>query len=54
MAVHDIDLALSDFRQQVREVARRQRGEGMTNAKAETVRRELEAALLRIKRVLGS
>ena len=53
-AVHDIDLALSDFRQQVREVARRQRGEGMTTAKAETVRRELEAALLRIKSVLGS
>lgn len=53
MAIHDVDLALSDFRQQVREAARRQRGEHMTSAHAATVRRELEAALLRIKSVLG-
>lgn len=53
MAVHDIDLALGDFRRQVREAARRQRGEQMSAAKAETVRRELEAALLRIKSALG-
>ncbi|WP_206448334.1 PadR family transcriptional regulator [Agrococcus sp. KRD186] len=53
MAVHDVDLALSDFRQQVREAARRQRGEHMTTERAATVRRELEAALLRIKSVLG-
>ncbi len=49
MAVHDIDLALSDFRQQVREAVRRERAEHMTPAKAATVRQELEAALLRIK-----
>lgn len=52
MAVHDIDLALSDFRQQVREAVRRDRGEHMTTATSATVRHELEAALLRIKSVL--
>ncbi len=54
MAVHDIDLALTDFRQQVRDAARADRGERMSTAKAATVRDELEAALLRIKSVLGS
>ncbi|SDS27788.1 PadR family transcriptional regulator [Agrococcus carbonis] len=53
MAVHDIDLALTDFRQRVREAARASGGEHMTTAKAATVRDELEAALLRIKSVLG-
>ncbi|SFS02308.1 DNA-binding transcriptional regulator, PadR family [Agrococcus baldri] len=53
MAVHDVDLALSDFRQQVREAARRERGEHMTSERAAAVRRELEAALLRIKSALG-
>lgn len=52
IAVHDIDLALNDFRQQVREAARRDRGEHLTTAKAALVRTELEAALLRIKSVL--
>lgn len=54
MAVHDIDLALTDFRQQVRDAARADRGERMSTAKAASVRIELEAALLRIKSVLGS
>lgn len=52
MAVHDIDLALSEFRQQVRQAVRRERGEHITTAKAATVRSELESALLRIKSVL--
>ncbi|GAA1421674.1 PadR family transcriptional regulator [Agrococcus citreus] len=54
MAIHDIDLALTDFRQQVRDAARAERGERMSTAKAASVRLELEAALLRIKSVLGS
>lgn len=54
MAIHDIDLALTDFRQQVRDAARADRGERMSTAKAASVRLELEAALLRIKSVLGS
>lgn len=54
MAVHDIDLALTDFRQQVRDAARAGRGERMSSATAASVRVELEAALLRIKNVLGS
>lgn len=54
MAIHDVDLALSDFRQEVREATRQQRGGHMTTERAATVRRELEAALLRIKSVLGS
>ncbi|ROR66091.1 DNA-binding PadR family transcriptional regulator [Agrococcus jenensis] len=54
MAVHDIDLALTEFRQQVREAARADRGERVSTAKAASVRVELEAALLRIKSVLGS
>ncbi len=54
MAVHDIDLALTDFRQQVRDAARADRGQRMSTAKAARVRDELEAALLRIKSVLGS
>ncbi|GEK79873.1 PadR family transcriptional regulator [Agrococcus baldri] len=52
MAVHDVDLALNEFRQQVREAVRRGRGEHMTTERAATVRRELEAALLRIKSML--
>jgi hypothetical protein len=54
MAIHDIDLALTDFRQQVRDAARADRGERMSTAKAASARLELEAALLRIKSVLGS
>ncbi|MGM1028703.1 MAG: helix-turn-helix transcriptional regulator [Actinomycetota bacterium] len=54
MAVHDIDLALTDFRQEVRDAARADRGERLSAAKAASVRVELEAALLRIKSVLGS
>lgn len=54
MAVHDIDLALTEFRQQVRDAARVDRGERVSTAKAASVRVELEAALLRIKSVLGS
>lgn len=53
MAVHDVDLALGEFRQQVRAAVRADRGERMTAARAATVRRELEAALLRIKSALG-
>jgi DNA-binding PadR family transcriptional regulator len=52
MAVHDVDLALGEFRQQVRDAVRAERGEHMTTAKAAAVRRELEAALLRIRSVL--
>ncbi|WP_413316831.1 PadR family transcriptional regulator [Agrococcus sp. 1P02AA] len=52
MSVHDVDLALSDFRQQVREAVRRERGERMTPARAAAVRHELEAALQRITSVL--
>ncbi|MET4098273.1 DNA-binding PadR family transcriptional regulator [Agrococcus sp. UYP10] len=54
MAIHDIDLALTEFRQQVRDAARADRGERVSTAKAASVRVELEAALLRIKSVLGS
>ncbi|MFA4841459.1 MAG: hypothetical protein WC580_07110, partial [Agrococcus sp.] len=54
MAVHDIDLALTDFRQQVRDAARAGGGGRMSTAKAATVRDELEAALLRITSVLRS
>lgn len=54
MAVHDIDLALTDFRQQVRDAARAGRGERVGTVEATSVRNELEAALLRIKSVLGS
>jgi DNA-binding PadR family transcriptional regulator len=54
IAVHDIDLALTDFRQRVREAARAGRGGGMTSAKAAAVRGELDAALQRITGVLGS
>ena len=54
MAIHDIDLALTDFRQQVRDAARADGAERMSSATAATVRDELEAALLRIKSVLGS
>lgn len=53
MAVHDVDLALGEFRQQVRAAVRADRGEGMTTERAATVRRELEAALLRIKSELA-
>ncbi|WP_035254979.1 helix-turn-helix transcriptional regulator [Agrococcus lahaulensis] len=53
MAVHDVDLALGEFRQQVRAAVRADRGERMTAERAATVRRELEAALLRIKSALG-
>ncbi|WP_405216110.1 PadR family transcriptional regulator [Agrococcus sp. Ld7] len=53
IAIHDVDLALSDFRQRVREAARRRGGEHMTGERAATVRRELDAALLRIESVLG-
>lgn len=49
MAVHDIDLALNEFRQQVREAVRRDPGDRATPAVAAAVRAELEAALLRIK-----
>lgn len=52
LATHDVDLALNEFRQQVREAVRRDRAAHMTTAKAAIVRRELEAALLRIKSVL--
>lgn len=53
MAVHDVDLALGEFRQQVRAAVRADRGERMSAERAATVRRELEAALLRIKAALG-
>ncbi|WP_425844023.1 helix-turn-helix transcriptional regulator [Agrococcus sp. TSP3-2-1] len=53
MAVHDVDLALGEFRQQVRAAVRADRGERMTTERAATVRRELEAALLRIKSELA-
>ncbi|QUW19963.1 helix-turn-helix transcriptional regulator [Agrococcus sp. Marseille-Q4369] len=53
MAVHDVDLALGEFRQQVRAAVRADRGERMTAERAATVRRELEAALLRIQSELG-
>lgn len=52
MAIHDVDLALNDFRQQVRQAVRRDRGEHLTSAEAALVRSELEAALLRITSVL--
>ncbi|MCR8670249.1 hypothetical protein [Agrococcus sp. HG114] len=52
MAVHDVDLAVGEFRQQVRDAVRAERGAQMSAAKAEAVRRELEAALLRIKALL--
>ncbi|ERG63858.1 hypothetical protein L332_05150 [Agrococcus pavilionensis RW1] len=53
IAVHDVELALGEFRQQVRAAVRADRGERMTAERAATVRRELEAALLRIKSALG-
>ncbi|KAA6435029.1 helix-turn-helix transcriptional regulator [Agrococcus sediminis] len=52
IAIHDVDLALNDFRQQVRDAVRADRGERMSAAAATRVRDELEAALLRIKSVL--
>lgn len=52
LAAHDVDLALSDFRQRVRSAVRRDRGGAMSEAQAAAVRRELDAALQRIERLL--
>lgn len=52
LAIHDVDLALSDFRQRVRQAVRRDRGETMSEARAASVRGELDAALQRIERLL--
>ncbi|WP_306233075.1 PadR family transcriptional regulator [Agrococcus beijingensis] len=49
LAVHDVDLALGEFRTQLRSAVRAGHGDRMTSEKASLVRRELEAALLRIK-----
>jgi DNA-binding PadR family transcriptional regulator len=53
MAVHDVDLALAEFRQHVRAAVRADRGARMTAERAATVRRELEAALERIEAAVG-
>lgn len=52
MAVHDLDLQLSAFRQEVRELARRGRGARLTPAAATAVRDELDGALERIRALL--
>ncbi|WP_347754448.1 PadR family transcriptional regulator [Agrococcus sp. ProA11] len=52
LAVHEVDLALSDFRQRLRQAVRRDHGEHMSPARAAAVRQELETALERIERLL--
>lgn len=54
LAIHDVDLALGDFRQRVRTAVRRDRGEATSEARAAAVRGELDAALQRIERLLCS